>query len=191
MEKFLIQDREINIKSNWSEVSLAEFVPIMELQTKSDKILPEVFLIELLGILSDVSSSYYYNSYLTDEEIDTLTNHMSNFMKDIERKKVDCFRINGNLYSYEIPNKLTYGEKISYQLLEQSSKSDYESWLTLLAILVRPAVEEKDEFGDIKYKVEPFNGDIDVLEKRKQLFKNIPAENALWIVENFINGKKA
>jgi hypothetical protein len=55
--------------------------------------------------------------------------------------------------------------------------------------LVRPAKEKTNEFGQIEYELEPFVGDINILNKRKELFKQIPGVNSMYIVKSFTDGR--
>ena len=104
---------------------------------------------------------------------------------DVEQKS---FVIDGNLYSYNLPSKLTLGEKISIKVLEKNSKSQFENWLNILTILIRPSKEKVNEFGEVEYEVEPFNGDITVLEKRKEIIKKIPGVNSMFVIKSFTDG---
>jgi hypothetical protein len=133
---------------------------------------------------------FYFNSDLTDDEVERLIECLSPFKTKMVPEKADSFLINGVLYSYNIPDKLTFGENVSIKILEKQSKSQYEGWLNILSIIIRPATESKNEFGETIYNVEPFNGDIETIKRRKELLLNIPCDAALWIIEAFMSGKK-
>lgn len=185
-----VQGKDLTLPTSWNEINMETIVPIMDLQKKyEDGYEIEYYLMELFAILTNTDVDFFYDSYITDEEVQLIGNSLTEFMEPISFTKADCFKIDGKLYSYNNFNKLTYGEDISYKLLNKNSKSDFESWLNLLSILIRPATETTDEFGEVKYVLDKFDGDVDILNKRKELIKKIPAVNGLYIVQSFTNGK--
>jgi hypothetical protein len=190
MNKIKIQNIEFDTPENWSEVPFYKAIEIMNLTANIDKYVKEQFLIEICALILNVNVSFLYGADLTDDEVSLLLDMMKPFMVAYEPVDNKLFNIDGVLYSYENIFKLTFGENISLKVLEKNSKSEYEYMLNILSILLRPVKEEKtDEFGEKVYIVEKFDGDIETLNKRKELFKNIPSTNALYIVQNFINGK--
>jgi hypothetical protein len=160
----------------------------MELYGESKDMVPELFLVKFISILTSKDENFITSLY--EEELlefpEIITGFKLDEFADVEEKS---FTLDGRLYSYNLPSQLTLGEKISIKLLEKSSKSQYENWLNLLSILVRPAEEYTDEFGEKKYKLEPFNGDIDILNKRKELFKQIPGIHSMYIIKAFTDGR--
>jgi hypothetical protein len=183
-----LQNQDVNVKDCWKDLTTSEYIDLMELYNKSKDIIPEQFLVNFISILTS-KDEHFINS-LYEEELIEFTDVIAGFkldeFADIEEKS---FIIDGRLYSYNIPNQLTLGEKISIKLLEKNSKSQFEQWLNILCILLRPAKEYIDEFGEKKYDIEPFNGDIEVLQKRKELFKQIPGVNSMFIIKSFTDGR--
>lgn len=190
MKKETIQSLEILIPENWNEIKLQDFIEIMNLYSEYDNMVEEEFLIKLIAKLTNTDPNFYFNSDLTDEEIEIIINALSPFKTKMIPEKVDSFVINNTLYSYNIPDKLTFGENVSIKILDKNCKTQYESWLNILSILIRPATESKNEFGEITYIVEPFNADIEIIKRRKELLKNLPCDAAVWIIESFMSGKK-
>jgi len=190
MIKEMIQGVELSIPEAWNEIKLRDFMKIMDLYAKYDDMVEEEFIIKMIAVLTGTSPDFYFNSDLTDDEVNILIESLAPFREKMVPEKADSFEINGTLYSYNIPDKLTFGENVSIKILEKQSKSQYEGWLNILSIIIRPATESQNEFGDTVYKVEPFNGDIDIIKRRKELLKSIPCDAALWIIEAFTSGKK-
>lgn len=84
------------------------------------------------------------------------------------------------------------GEYISLKTYQERFNNNlYEYAPYALAILVRPAVEERDnETGEIKFKMDKFNkNDIENLEWRANEFKKVPAKLLLPVLNFFLNGK--
>ena len=169
MRKEIIQGLEITIPENWNEIKLSEFIKIMDLYAAYDEMVEEEFILKLISVLTHTDVDFYFNSDLTDDEVLLLIDCLAPFKIKMVPSKVDCFQINGVLYSYNIANKLTFGENVSIKILEKQSKTQYETWLNILSILIRPATESKNEFGETVYNVEPFNGDIEIIKKRKNI----------------------
>lgn len=90
-------------------------------------------------------------------------------------------------------NDISTGEYISLKTYQERFNNDlYEYAAYALAILVRPAVEVKDnETGQIKFNMEKFNKtDIENLEWRANEFKKVPARSLLPVLNFFLNGKE-
>jgi len=183
-----LQNEDVNVKDTWIDLSTAEYISLMELYTESADMVPELFLVKFISILTGKSVDFISSLY--EEELmefpDVIAGFKLNEFADTEQKS---FILEDKLYSYNLPNQLTLGEKISIKLLEKNSKSQFEQWLNLLAVLVRPAKEKTNEFGEIEYELEPFVGDINILNKRKELFKQIPGVNSMYIVKSFTDGR--
>lgn len=188
MRKIVLQNQEVDVKDCWHDLTTAEYIMLMELYGESKDMVPELFLVKFISILTGKNEEFITSLY--EEELaefpDVITGFKLEEFVDIEQK---CFTLDGRLYSYTIPNQLTLGEKISIKLLEKNSKSQFEQWLNILSILVRPAKEKTNEFGEIEYELEPFNSDINILNKRKELYKQIPGVNSMYIVKAFTDGR--
>jgi hypothetical protein len=183
-----LQNEDVNVKDSWKDLTTAEYISLMELYSESKDMVPELFLVKFISILTEKDVNFISSLY--EEELmefpDVIAGFKLDEFADVEQKS---FILEGNLYSYNLPNQLTLGEKISIKLLEKNSKSQYEQWLNLLAILVRPAKEKVDEFGGVQYELEPFVGDMNILNRRKELFKQIPGINSMFIVKSFTDGR--
>lgn len=183
-----LQNEDVNVKDCWSDLSTAEYILLMDLYAESKELLPELFLVKFISVLTGKDNDFICSLY--EEELlefpDIITGFKVDEFGDVEQKS---FLLNGQLYSYNIPSQLTLGEKISIKLLEKNSKSQFEQWLNILCILIRPAKEKTNEFGEVVYELEPFVGDINILNKRKELFKQIPGINSMFIVKAFTDGR--
>ena len=149
----------------------------------------EEFLVKFITIISTLDESFTNELY--EDELNLFTDLVNNFtIEGLKPERADHFVFDDKIYSYNNIGKLTLGEKISLKLLEKNMKDEYDLWLNILGILVRPAVKKTNEFNETYYEVESFVGDIDLINKRRELVKSIPAINAIHIIENFTNGRE-
>jgi hypothetical protein len=188
MNKIRLNDVEYDIKNEWGEISIDEYSKIIELYNSIDNIVEEQFLVEFILVISNIPKNVLENLY--DDQIIELSQIIQNFnMNKFEKKFQSHFEIDGKIYSWNKVNKMTLGEKISLKLL-QKNQSESETILNLLSVLVRPSKIVKNEFGEDNYIVDEFEGDVEVIKKRKEILKGIPAINALFILESFIPGRE-
>jgi len=188
MRAVILQNEEIHVKDNWEDFTTGEYIELMTLYSESKDMLAEIFLIKFISILTGKDENYINNLYEEDlvEIQDIITDFQTKEFKEVQVKE---FIINGVLYSWKNPNNLTLGEKISIKVLEKGGKTPFDSWLNLLAILVRPAKTKTNEFGETEYELDKFDGNIEILNKRKELFKQIPGVNSMFIINSFIGGR--
>jgi hypothetical protein len=183
-----LQNEDVNVKDCWMDLTTAEYISLMELYAESADMVSELFLVKFITILTGKDQDFISSLY--EEELLEFPDIISSFKTDdfleVEQKS---FILGGQLYSYVIPNKLTLGEKISIKLLEKNSKSQYEQWLNLLTVLIKPAKEKTNEFGEVEYIIDQFDGNIDTLNKRKELLKEIPGINSMYIIKAFTDGR--
>jgi hypothetical protein len=183
-----LQNEDVNVKDSWNELTTQEYINLMELYSESKDMVAELFLVRFITLLTGKDETFITSLY--EEELLEFPDIIASFKID-EFVEVDqkSFKLDGKLYTYVVPHQLTLGEKISIKLLEKNSKSQYEQWLNLLTILVRPATEKKNEFGETEDIAEPFVGDINILNKRKELLKEIPGVNSMHIIKAFTDGR--
>jgi len=194
-----VRGEHIETKDTWGELTLGDYISMIGLYSNvkegetindlDEDVLLE-FLINFINLLTGKTVEFLYTLY--EDEL-MLFNDLVNIFNLTTFAPQDNkeYYINDKLYSYALPNKLTVGEKISIKLLEKGSKTESEVWLNILTILFRPATKTEDEFGCPVYTLEEFNGDMNILNKRKELIRNnVKAINALWVIEAFTNGNK-
>ena len=189
MKTIKINEKEVTHIEDWSEMSMGNYLKLIELQTNKDNLLEEQFLLQFITLISDLTYEEldaFYEEDLMPLALELKSFNIENFVKQEKRH----FVFNGIDYCVVIPNKLTMGENISLKLLEKKSINLMDSWLNIISILIRPATKSIDEFGEIIYTPNKFEGDELLLLKRKELFKQVPAVNAIWILEAFTLGRK-
>ena len=191
MNTIKLNNKSIELIEGWHEITLGKYIDIIKLHNIKDTLIEEEFLLKLLSIISSLTEEEANNLYPEDMKIFEKYIVKNKFsLANFEKQKCLDFNFNSTPYTTVLPKKLTMGELISIKLLEKNSVDLLDSWLNLISILVRPATVSTDEFGEEIRTPNKFEGNEDLLIKRKEMFKNIPAVNALWIIEAFQSGKE-
>ena len=189
MKVIKIREQEFKVIDNWLDLSVEKYIQIANLHSKIEGMIEEEFLVEFIKVISTINDDFINDLY--EDDLVFFVDLMNNFnLNELKPEKSSHFILDNRLYSYSDIGKLTLGEKISLKLLEKGNISEYETWLNILSILVRPATKKSNEFNEDVYEVEKFVGDISIINKRKDLVKNIPAVNALHIIQSFTIGRE-
>jgi hypothetical protein len=189
MDKILIREVEYDIASEWKDIKIGQYYKILELYKQVDDLSEDTFIIRMLSILMNKEITFFYNLY--PDELSVFIPIINKFnINTFEKSDEKRLIINGNLYSYIIPQKLNIGEKETINYLQKKSKNQNEEWLNLLAVLIRPVIEEKNEFGEIVYITDDrFDVDLSIIDKRKEyILTDLSASNAMYILESFMYG---
>jgi hypothetical protein len=184
-----IKGQDFKVIDNWLDLSVEKYIQIANLHSKIESMVEEEFLVEFIKIISTINDDFINELY--EDDLTFFIELMNSFnLSQLNGEKASHFILDNKIYSYNDIGKLTLGEKISLKLLEKGNISEYETWLNILSILVRPATKKSNEFNEDVYEVEKFVGDIAIINKRKELVKNIPAVNALHIIQSFTIGRE-
>lgn len=182
MKTIIIGEREINIPTEWSDLSLTKYSSIMDLYSKIGELSNAEFVFGFIQLMTDLDKDIIYNFY--DEDLEQFSEAISFFNpNNIETNNINHIYIGENLFGVITPNKLTFGEKMSIDILKKNSKTLLDSWLIILSICLRPA-----KFVEGKLVIEPFDGDIENINKRIAIFKNINCSDAVYILNAFTIG---
>lgn len=189
MKTFKINDKEFNLKNNYEEWTIETYIKFNRLSDQHQVLqLEDLYFLKLLEILCDVESGDLDDMTLEDfTEITKELVYLGESPKFDE--KTPYYNIDG--VTYVIPrnfNLLTAGEKISIDTLN-NEREQYDAWLNILSILVRPGTEFKDpETGKSIWIRNKF--DANNLEYRKSLFKKAPFLLFYPVVTFFLYGNK-
>ncbi len=159
---------------SWSDVTLATWIKLIDLRTKTKTKEAE----GTIALLSDIPKKLIKELPLRD--VSVLMGKVSDLQSQQGNKLLKRFKIEGVEYGMHPDfNSLTLGE---YADLETFIKDGLEKNMPeCMAILFRPIVEKKDK----AYTIEAYNGNINV---RAEIMKKMPAEqvqNALvffWLL---------
>jgi len=189
MDKITIREVEYDIASHWQDIKIGQYYKILELYKQVDELSEDTFILKMVSILMNKELNFFYNLYPDELSVFIpIINkfNVNDFVKSDEKRLI----INSNVYSYIIPEKLNIGEKETIGYLQRKSGTQKEEWLNLLTVLIRPVVEEKNEFGDTTYITDDrFDIDLSIIDKRKEyILRDLPAVNAMYILEAFMYG---
>lgn len=189
MKTFKINDEEFNLKNSYEEWTIETYIKFNRLSDQHQVLqLEDLYFLKLLEILCDVEGGDLDD--MTLEDFTEITKELS-YLGESPKfdEKTPYYNIDN--VTYVIPrnfNLLTAGEKISIDTLN-NEREQYDAWLNILSILVRPGTEFKDpETGKSIWIRNKF--DANNLEYRKSLFKKAPFLLFYPVVTFFLFGNK-
>lgn len=189
MKIITIKGKDYNIYENWNEITIEDFYKIKSISDNKDLILEQIVMM-VIEAISDIPNDVLMN--LLQSETTIIAPYVKNFdLNTFEAVKQTEFTFGDVLYTTVIPQELTNGEYISQKVLDKKYPEVIDKWLNILSILIRPATEKTNEFGEKYYVPDAFSNDISILEKRKEFIKKIPAIHGLWIINAFTYGRTA
>lgn len=151
-----------NIPSKWEEVTLKQFQQILELENKNDN----------LAILAIMLNKTKEEVQQMPAKVLTLFIGKLDFFK--EEPKVESnnsIEVDGEIYLINVKENLKFGEYCDFNEILQYDRNNYAY---MLAILCR----KEGEVYDDKFIAEKLN-------KRKEMFENIPVTEALKTINFF------
>lgn len=174
MTQIEINEKKYNLPESWEEITLGKFMSyyIMEKNKESDKL---EYFISLLALLMECPKDEVEGLYLSD--IKSLVNELEWLSIMPEQKEKRLFEIvndNGEVVKYVMRDsaKLKAKEQITAEYILKDEKDNTLSFPILLAILLRPATEYKNmETGEIEYRPNELDEDMDVIINRSEIFK--------------------
>lgn len=189
MKTFKINDREFKLKDSYDDWTIETFIEFNKLNDQHKVLqLEDLYFLKLLEVLCGVESGELDD--MTLEDFTEITKELT-YLSDTPKfdEKTPYYDMDG--VTYVIPrnfNLLTAGEKISIDTLNYE-RDQYDAWLNILSILVRPGVEIKDpETGKSIWIRNKF--DANNIEYRKSLFKKAPFLLFYPVVTFFLFGNK-
>jgi hypothetical protein len=186
MKQFKIREREYEMPTDWSEVTLNIYVKLSELEERKSAFgIPELYLLKILEVLCNVEEGDLDELPLTT--VNELVELVSFVQQEPTWNNVQHLEIEGVDYVFpDDLNNLTMGEYISIKTLQENNTTagiiPY-----ILAIILRPGSKIVDaETGKEKWIQEKFN--TANLEWRKELLMKQPVFNLLGPVSFFLSG---
>lgn len=189
MKTFKINDKEFNLKNSYEEWTIETYINFNKLSDQHQVLqLEDLYFLKLLEILCSVEGGDLDD--MTLEDFTEITKELA-YLSESPKFDEKTSYYNFNEVTYVIPrnfNLLTAGEKISIDTLNYE-RDQYDSWLNILAILVRPGTEIKDpETGKTFWIRSKF--DAQNIEYRKSIFKKAPFLLFYPVVTFFLFGNK-
>ena len=190
MKEFKIGKQEFKMPTQWSEITLATYVKMAELDEKKEDIgMAELYLLKVIEALCGVEEGDLDD--LTLEGVNELSVEVGFLKEEPAWSNTKHIKIEDIDYVFPTDlNKLTMGEYISIKTLQdaQTTKSGIIPYI--LAIILRPGkLEVNDETGKEEWIQDKFN--VANLEWRKDLFMKQPVFDLMGPVTFFLNGSGA
>ena len=177
---------EINVKDNWDEITLTDYINLHEVIEKREGLSDEEFLMNMLTILSDAKKEDLMDTPVGEFVKVTEAINIFSSLKVPEFNE-DHLIIGDTIF---VPKKnlsnLTTSEVIYIKTLQKNSENTLELYLGMLSILLRPGYkkEEGDKIRFIQHKLN--EEDID---ERKELFRNkLTSAIAIPLIKAFMSG---
>lgn len=186
---FKIDDREFTTITEWSELSVKQYLEISNIQSNKDSFfIDELFMMRLLEVLCNVEEGG-----LDDLPLDFLP-ELTSYIDKLKEKpiwsNITHFDIDGVTYVLmKDLNKITSGEYISLKTIESKYKNDSVVMIAnLLAVLVRPGKLVKDEeTGEETYEIEKFSSK-NLEYRSKLLLERGKAIDLVGMIDFFLTG---
>lgn len=187
MKRFELNEKEYNMPSEWSDLTLQHYVNLATLEeNKSQYILGELYLLKVIEALCGAEGGELDD--LTIDMVTELSKEVGFLQEQPQWNNTKHIRIGEVDYAFPTDlNKLTMGELISIKTLQESASSPAAAIPLILAIILRPAKLVKDEeTGKETWIQNKF--DANNIEWRKELFLKLPAFDLMGPVTFFLNG---
>lgn len=164
MKKFNFNDKEYNLVTDWSEITLGKWIKLMKSKEKNENLGQitildnDIVRLETIEILADAEPGEFDEmsiGELMDLERECIG--MSNVPQyDSSTKIDDHWIVDGVLYSYKKRfEEYTTGEVADIKHIISNKKNDYDHIVDCAVIMIRPAKETKTPAGLTHYKLEP------------------------------------
>lgn len=191
MRTFKLGDKEYNICTSWSELTLRQYINLVKTQQKEGSYpIKTLFMLSVFEILCNAQEGELND--LTIESLGELTQDMGFISKLPKLNKVDHFQIDGVDYAFAPDiNTLKMDEVIAVQLLQKQYEDNPIDFIPkLLSVLLRPA--KKVYFtGSSKYTWVLDKFDNKDLEYRTELLLDkCKGVDVVQAADFFLNGKQ-
>jgi hypothetical protein len=193
MKTFVLNEKEINMTTEWNELSLGQYINFMKLNERKEKeeMVQDFYLLSLMEVLCKVDQN----------ELDDLS--LAEYQENLEAMKFlldsptveDTDVIEIDSVKYCLPQKfdsLSAGEYISIKTLQSRYENNIEGLPYLVAVILRPLKEEQVdvETGEKVYIQEKF--DTKNLQWRADLFNDkLQISKIMTAIGFFFNGNKS
>lgn len=168
MKQFKILDKQYSIATDWSDLTLNQYMELCRTISKQDEYsIPTLYMLSIFEVLCNVNSGD-----LDDMDLETLgemTQDMGFITSAPKYNKVDHLNIEGVDYTFGDFTKLNLKEVITIQLLQKQYTNQFDFIPRLIGVLLRPSkkildseskkeywVQEKFDDKNFEYRVDLF-----------------------------------
>lgn len=171
-------DRILKMATTWDEVTLSQFIDLYKITESKEFLTDDIYLIRIVEKLCNVGIGDL--DEITFEDLLSTAEQIT-FMNELPKgKKLDTIVIDGVTYAFvESMMKLKMGEYISIKTISENISS-VEAYPKILSIICR----EADLIND-KWTPKKFNGDIDEIKRRENIFMKQPITLFLENINEF------
>lgn len=187
MKQFKLNNKEYQMPSAWSDLTLQHYVNLSTLEeNKTEYILGELYLLKVIEVLCNAEGGELDD--LTIDMVTELSKEVGFLQTEPQWNNTKNIKINDVDYAFPTDlNKLTMGEYISIKTLQEGATSQSQIIPSILAVILRPARLVKDEeSGKETWVQDKF--DANNIEFRKDLFLKQPVYDLMGPVSFFLNG---
>jgi len=177
MKQFTILDKTYEIKTDWNELTIQDFINIENHKKKqifTDS--PELWSIELFEMLSkpypNDSNTAYCNTgdldNITMSDLNDLVRSMNFLSSEMENKLNRFIDLNGEKYMFpKSLDEITAGEYISIKTIQESSTDELDSMIKIISVVLRPCHydEKRGEWIVDKFNTRDYELRLDKIKK--------------------------
>lgn len=188
MKQFKIENKDYSIKSEWNELTVADFITI-EKHKRNKQLFEhdEFWAIRLFELLTTSNGAEINEGELDNLKLSDLTDVLGslNFLKEPFKSELNRFiEIEGEKWAFpERLEDLTTGEYISIKTIQESGGDDLDILINTLSVILRKCVEDAE--GNII--IENFNPK--KMEEKKAIILKGSAIKIVGYLDFFFSGK--
>lgn len=153
MLDFKIGDKEFQLKNDWQDITMKDWIAFQRLHRNKDLYMDLVYSVKVFDILTNATEDE-----LMDLEIDIMNNLTANISflgNPIPVRNSKKVLVGDKYYIFLGDlNRITMGEHISIKTFQQTIKDDFDLMMLMMAVLIRPVVTDENGVE----KIERFDG---------------------------------
>lgn len=188
-------NKKFYLPENWNEVKLGTFIEYYKLSLRKDDIDGLEYITLLLSILMNVDKVEIEDLYIDDmKAIASELKWLDVMPLNSEKTIFDIVNESGEVVKYILKDniKMKAKEQITLEHILKDEKDNTLSFPLVLAVLLRPAIEYKDnETGKISYHQQELDTDFSTIVRRAEIFtKALTIDDVYGPLVFFSNGGK-
>lgn len=183
MISFELNNRIIDMPTEWHEITLEKYVEIARLDDfRKNSPIAELYIVKLIEVLCGLEENEGDDMEIS--KVTELIEKLSFLNEHPEWESVKHINIEGVDYVFpEDLNKLTMGEYISMKTLQQNFQNEADSIPYILAVILRTGRNIDGKWVQDKF-------DPATIEDRKNIFLKQPVYSLMAPISFFLSGKK-
>jgi hypothetical protein len=193
MIEFNYEGRYYKMTTDWSEMTLRQFINLNKIQDKNKvlKMPDEIITLQLIECLSDVGLGGF--DEMSYGQLNELAENLAELLYQINTydptatKPSSFFVVNGTNYSYRLnSNEYTVGEIADIKTFIQNKTNEWDYIADIAAVMIRPATKQTTEGGKEYWKLIKRNS-LD-FESNKEVILGMKLSDVLQVVNFFLIG---